>query len=92
MSDECESFKDFQKRRARQVPFRQFCQMLAGDLTVEVVPPSGYESSSSKEDNEWVAGSPDENDERTDREEDRNHSRQRESVPISYNKREAFFA
>ena len=92
MSDECESFKDFQKRRARQVPFRQFCQMLASDLTVEVVPPSGYESSSSEEDNEWVAGSPDENDERTDREEDRNHSRQRESVAISYNKREAFFA
>jgi hypothetical protein len=30
MSDECESFKDFQKRRARQVPFRQFCQMQNG--------------------------------------------------------------
>ena len=89
---ESNSFKDFQKRRARQLPFRRFFQMLASDLTVEVVPPSGFESSS-EEDNEWVAGSStDENDQRTEREEDRRHSLQHKSVTIYYNKREAFFA
>lgn len=31
MSEECKSFKDFQKRRSQQLPFRQFCQALAGD-------------------------------------------------------------
>ena len=56
MSEDCKSFKDFQKRRGRQLPFRQFCQMLASDLTVEVVSPFGFESSSG-EDNELVTGS-----------------------------------
>ncbi len=90
---ESNSFKDFQKRRARQLPFRRFFQkMLASDLTVEVVPPSGFESSS-EEDNEWVTGSStDENDQRTDRKDDRRHSLQRKSVAIYFNKREAFFA
>jgi hypothetical protein len=74
LSKDCKSFKDFQKRCTRQLPFRQFCQMLASNLTVEVVPPSGFERSS-KEDDEWVTGSStDENDQCTDRENDKRHS------------------
>lgn len=82
MSEDCESFKDFEKRRARGLPFRQFCQMLASNLSVEVVPPSGCESSS-EDDECWVTGSMDENDKkRSNIEEDRRHSLQHKSVAI----------
>ena len=32
LSEECKSFKDFQKMRARQRPFRQFCLELANNF------------------------------------------------------------
>ena len=51
MSDDCKSFKDFQKMRARQAPFRQFCQQLANDLTIEVASPILYNSSDNDDDN-----------------------------------------
>ena len=52
--EECKSFSDFQKHRSRQLSFRQFCQSLANDLNIEVVPPSMYASSSSANDDEGV--------------------------------------
>ncbi|KAI2505554.1 hypothetical protein MHU86_8890 [Fragilaria crotonensis] len=48
-SDECKSFKDFQRIRARQCSFRQFCQLLANDLTVEVASELNYTASSSED-------------------------------------------
>jgi hypothetical protein len=44
LSEKCKSFKDFQKMRARQLPFRQFCFELANDIKIEVVPPTMHES------------------------------------------------
>jgi hypothetical protein len=44
LSEECKSFKDFQKMRARQLPFRQFCLELANNLKIEVIPPTMHES------------------------------------------------
>ena len=49
-SDDCKSFKDFQRIPARQCSFRQFCQLLANDLTVEVASSLNYDASSSDED------------------------------------------
>jgi hypothetical protein len=91
MSKECKLFKDFQKRHSRQLPFRQFCQALASNLTVDIVPPSGYESSSSKDDRMMV----DDNDGRvgTDRgEDDRQRTHQDTVVSTFYNKCEAYFS
>ena len=48
-SNECKSFKDFQRIRARQCSFRQFCQLLANDLTVEVASELNYTASSSED-------------------------------------------
>jgi hypothetical protein len=91
MSEECTLFKDFQKRHSRQLPFRQFCQALASDLTIDMVPPSGYESTSSKDDRMMA----DDNDGRvgTDKEEDdRQRTHQDSVISIFYNKREAYFS
>lgn len=33
LSDECTSFKDYQRKKARLPPFRQFCKVLAKNLT-----------------------------------------------------------
>lgn len=33
LSDECTSFKDFQRKKARLPPFRHFCKVLAKNLT-----------------------------------------------------------
>jgi len=76
LSEECKSFKDFQKRRARQLPFRQFCLELANDLKIEVLPPTMHESGS--DDN-------DDND-------DANKGHITASIAITYNKREAYFS
>ena len=81
MSDECKSFKDFQQRRARQPPFRQFCLELANDLKIEVIPPSLYESCSDNDDDGQMMR-------RT--EDGGNNSSS--SVVITYNKREAYFS
>ena len=75
-SDECKSFKDFQRIRARQCSFRQFCQLLANDLTVEVASSLNYNASSSD----------DEDDERMT-----NDEASVQEV-IVHNKREAFFS
>jgi SAP domain len=77
MSEECKSFKDFQKRRARQLSFRQFCRELANDLQLEVVPPSIHESGSDDDDTGIMRST-----DRGDR---------TSSVVITYNKREAYF-
>jgi hypothetical protein len=75
-SDECKSFKDFQRIWARQCSFRQFCQLLANDLTVEVASSLNYNASSSD----------DEDDERMT-----NNEANVQEVFV-YNKREAFFS
>jgi hypothetical protein len=41
-SNECKSFKDFQRIRACQCSFRQFCQLLANGLTFEVASSLNY--------------------------------------------------
>ncbi len=46
-SNECKSLKDFQRIWACQCSLRQFCQLLANDLTVEVASSLNYNSSSS---------------------------------------------
>jgi hypothetical protein len=46
LSTECKLFKDFQKMRARPLPFRQFRLELVNDLKIEVVPPTMHESGS----------------------------------------------
>ena len=76
LSEECKSFKDFQKRRARQLPFRQFCLELANDLKIEVLSPTMYESGS------------DDNDDNNDA----NKGHITASIAITYNKREAYFS
>jgi len=82
MSDECKSFKNFQQRRARQPPFRQFCVELANDLNIEVVPPSMYESCSDDDDGQMMRRTEDRGD----------NAASSGGVNISYNKREAYFS
>ena len=91
MREDCKSLKASQKRRARQLPFRQFCQALASDLTVEVVSPLGYERSGSedddimKDDNDILV---------TDGGESKRRrlTHQQSVLRICYNKREAYFS
>ena len=75
-SNECESFKQFQRIRARQPPFRQFCQLLAIDLTVTVSSALDYSTSDSDSENESA---------------DDEDGSQPEAV-IIYNTRDAFFS
>ena len=82
MSDECKSFKNFQQRRARQPPFRQFCVELANDLNIEVVPPSMYESCSNDDNGQMMRRTEDGGD----------NAASSGGVNISYNKREAYFS
>ena len=91
-SDECRSFKEFQKTRARLPPFRQFCHILADDLQVSVVPPIMYNTSSSDGDEEVInAGASDgDGDVETQRRQTRNKTS--EELSIVYNKRDAYFS
>ena len=89
-SEECKSFKDFQKRRKRQPPFRQFCHMLAEDLSVEVVAPMIYSTSSSDEDDETMMAGMSDNDEvKRQRIQNKNSPG---TISIVYNKRDAYFS
>jgi hypothetical protein len=78
-SNECESFKDFQRIRARQSSFRQFCQLLANDLTVEVASP-------------FVFADNHNNDGGGSEEEMLTNDNESVQEVIVYNKREAFFS
>jgi hypothetical protein len=51
-SNECKSFEDFQRIWTCQCSFRQFCQLLANDLTVEVASSLNYIASSSDDEDE----------------------------------------
>jgi hypothetical protein len=91
-SKECKSFKDFQTRRKRQPLFRQFCHVLAEDLSVQVGAPMMYNTSSSSDEEQdeeeiMMAGMSD-NDKVLNKQ---RRPKSQGSITIVYNKRDACF-
>ena len=55
MSDECNSFRNFQHFRKRLLPFRQFNHLLANDLIADVASSFAYDSEDSEEGNQTTS-------------------------------------
>ena len=83
-SEECKSFKHFQRTRMkRQLPFRQFYMMLADDLSgIKVEAPMIYNTSSSDEEDDELSSA---------NKSDDGQQKQVNVTYIAYNKRDAYF-
>jgi hypothetical protein len=76
MSNRCLSFRQFQKEKSRQPSFRQYCSMLARDISLEVL---DIEPNSDSESNNLAVPSA------------INNVAEPEGIIIAYNKRKSFF-